>query len=48
MYAIFVYVITNTNLINNSTIVLGICIGCIVAKTNILVCGVGTNVPKCG
>jgi len=24
---------------------LGICIGCIIAKTNILVCVVGTNVP---
>ena len=24
---------------------MGICIGCIVAKTNILVCVVGTNVP---
>jgi len=27
--------------------VLGICIGCIIAKTNILVCVVGTNVPTC-
>jgi len=26
---------------------LGICIGCIVAKTNIHVCVVGTNVPTC-
>jgi len=26
----------------------GIYIGCIVAKTNILVCVVGTNVPTCG
>jgi hypothetical protein len=26
---------------------LGICIGCIIAKTNIHVCVVGYNVPKC-
>jgi len=27
--------------------VVGICIGCIVAKTNILMCVIGTNVPTC-
>jgi len=26
---------------------LSICIGCIIAKTNIVVCVVGTNVPTC-
>jgi len=32
---------------NQNFILLGICIGCIVPKTNIHVCVVGTNVPTC-
>jgi len=48
----FIMVLANSSktlfFLSTTPFLLGICIGCIVAKTNILVCVVATNVPTCG